>query len=486
MRSVVLLLAAFVMALVIYAAVVLGRGQDLRANQPVRGQDGWPAGLADEQKKPVKPGYDATVHLGLAGNVPLESLTVPLSVNVESGGEIERFVAQHEPMQSLVPKYAGPQIQRLDYRSPAEKGVVLMGARSPDVAVQEEAPPGVALPAATGDRPRFAKWSTPMVPAGRLWLMLCRSGQDNVYDRLYVDTDADGSLADESVMQGQEVEPRLDRPVFPPVEIRFPSEGGPVRYHLRVYSHQWTDHLDVYAYAAAWYEGRVTLGGKTLWCALVDNNSNGRFNDVATDPALADAIFIAPKAEDIVPGLDIQPHKRYLGRHIEVGGRLYAIEVPPGGGWIKFTPARAVPMGRIRVPDGVTRFSVWGKQGFFWCQPTGGVATVPVGTYKVHQWEVVRRDATGTAWQLRTDWGAAHSMPFAVEADKETALQIGEPAVSRLAVSRFGASCYLKHDFVSEGGDALLLKRNEKPPPTQLVIRSADGSHSQTLRVPYG
>ncbi|HUU91845.1 MAG TPA: hypothetical protein VM238_11640 [Phycisphaerae bacterium] len=386
----------------------------------------------------------------------------------------------------------GQEAQRLAYRSPTERGFNVMGARSAHLSVQEDPPPGVALPAPTGRQPRFARWSTPMVPAGHLWLMLCRSGKDNVYDRLYVDTDADGSLADETVVQAQETDPGLLRAGFPLVEVRFPGEGGPTRYQLRLYSHNWTDHLDAYVYAAAWYEGPVAIGGETLWCALVDNNSNGRFNDAAMGPGLADVIFLAPKAEDIQLGQDIQPDKRYLGRHIEAGGKVYAMEVPPGGGWVRFTPAPAIPMGRIRVPDGVTRFSVWGNEGFFFCRPVGGVAAVPAGAYQVHEWEVVRRDPSGVAWQLRTDscvpaYATSPENRFAVEAGKETALGIGEPAVSRFTVRRGRRDYYITHTFRSERGDRLLLlKRDERPPPTQLTICSADGSYSDTLRVPYG
>ena len=57
---------------------------------------------AIEEKKPVKPGYDVTVHLFLGGQVGLEDLDVPLAVGVESAGEVERFVAQHQAMQTLL------------------------------------------------------------------------------------------------------------------------------------------------------------------------------------------------------------------------------------------------------------------------------------------------------------------------------------------------------------------------------------------------
>lgn len=56
---------------------------------------------AVEEKKPVKPGYDVTVHVFLGGTVGLADLDVPLAVNIESGGEIEEFIAHHAAKQSL-------------------------------------------------------------------------------------------------------------------------------------------------------------------------------------------------------------------------------------------------------------------------------------------------------------------------------------------------------------------------------------------------
>jgi hypothetical protein len=95
---------------------------------PGRGNDGRPWSKPDEkrlpvdwridinnrqwtreamvEKKPVKPGYDVTVHVFLGGQVGLEDLDVPLGVSVESGGEIEEFIAHHQAKQSLTKKEA--------------------------------------------------------------------------------------------------------------------------------------------------------------------------------------------------------------------------------------------------------------------------------------------------------------------------------------------------------------------------------------------
>jgi len=58
------------------------------------------AGTKD--KKDLPTGHEVTIHLWLGGNVPLADLDVPLTVAVESGREIETFVADHEAKQSLL------------------------------------------------------------------------------------------------------------------------------------------------------------------------------------------------------------------------------------------------------------------------------------------------------------------------------------------------------------------------------------------------
>ncbi|HUU92158.1 MAG TPA: hypothetical protein VM238_13235 [Phycisphaerae bacterium] len=71
---------------------------------------GWGA----PEPKPGETGkYVVALHLWLGGDVALEELDVPLNVEVQSGAEIERFVAEHQAKQSLIqedapsPKGAG-------------------------------------------------------------------------------------------------------------------------------------------------------------------------------------------------------------------------------------------------------------------------------------------------------------------------------------------------------------------------------------------
>ena len=63
--------------------------------------------IPETGKTPVQKGYDITVDLYLGGNIDLKDLEVPLEIEVQSGGEIEQFIAHHQAKQSLVKP--GPQ-----------------------------------------------------------------------------------------------------------------------------------------------------------------------------------------------------------------------------------------------------------------------------------------------------------------------------------------------------------------------------------------
>ena len=58
-------------------------------------------------------------------------------------------------------------------------------------------PDGVALPKLNGS-PYFARWITPMDPAGGRWLCLDRTRKSGPYDRLFIDSSGNGRLDDKT------------------------------------------------------------------------------------------------------------------------------------------------------------------------------------------------------------------------------------------------------------------------------------------------
>jgi len=66
------------------------------------------SGIVPRDYKPRIPPPVVSLEVYLGGQVGLADLDVPLSVDVQSGGEIGRFVAEHEARQSLITTGAPP------------------------------------------------------------------------------------------------------------------------------------------------------------------------------------------------------------------------------------------------------------------------------------------------------------------------------------------------------------------------------------------
>ncbi len=170
------------------------------------------------------------------------------------------------------------EVHWLQYRTAREPRRVLgeyLGGCSVEVSAQK--PKRVKLPEFISDRALFAKWTTPMVKAGFLWIALDRSRKNGPYEVLYIDADGDNSLSDETPLrawwsQGQQAR-------FGPVALLFDGTDGPVTYHLNATFYSYRDHVRLYVNPGCWYEGTVDLDGTETRCVLADRNVNGTFND---------------------------------------------------------------------------------------------------------------------------------------------------------------------------------------------------------------
>ena len=70
----------------------------------------------------------------------------------------------------------------------------------------KKAPEGLTRPDLKGEPVIYAKWSTPMVKAGYLWLALGQSKANGPYDQLVIDADCDGALEDDTAIVAYRVD----------------------------------------------------------------------------------------------------------------------------------------------------------------------------------------------------------------------------------------------------------------------------------------
>jgi len=96
--------------------------------------------------------------------------------------------------------------QWLRYRSGQSVRQILGNIGSQQIKLSEEKPARVELPEFEADNPLFGQWLTPMIESGRIWLALDRSEKDGPYDLLFIDSNGDGQLEDESAVTAYQKE----------------------------------------------------------------------------------------------------------------------------------------------------------------------------------------------------------------------------------------------------------------------------------------
>jgi len=335
------------------------------------------------------------------------------------------------------------------------------------------APPGVALPKLNAP-PWFARWLTPMDPAGGRWLCFDRTRKSGPYDRLFIDSTGNGRLDDKTPIQA-----RLDSfsAMFPPTPLVFKGEDGPITYHLAFQFYQYDKTTQLLATSAGWYEGMVNFDGVKKRIQLIDGNVNGTFNDIAPDPYDSDRVQVEGD----------KTSERFLGRMLEVDGKFYRIEVARDGAFVKVQKAENVTLGRVRVPENISEFAAFGQNGHFVRKPVNGQFTLPTGNYRIFHWTISRKDEKNATWTL-SGYDFPTTARFVVAADKTAALEIGEPVQAVLKATE-GAKRQIDFSLQFEGRQKEsieMLRDGQRPRGPKLMLASANGSLCSTNSFEFG
>src|SRR5208283_1155421 len=151
--------------------------------------------------------------------------------------------------------------QWLEYHTSAE------GRTYHQMELTTNPPPGIALPKLNAP-PWFARWETPMDPAGGRWMCFDRTRKSGPYDRLFLDRAGNGRLDDQAPVQA-----RLDSnfAYFPATPVMFKGEDGPLTYHLVLRMYQYEKNpAQLLAASGGWYEGTVNFDGVKKHLQLID------------------------------------------------------------------------------------------------------------------------------------------------------------------------------------------------------------------------
>ena len=370
---------------------------------------------------------------------------------------------------------AAQQEQWLQYRSEREVSVIGMGSSRQSGELKPDKPEGVELPQFVDETPLFAKWNTPMVKSGFLWTALDRTHKNGLYDVLYIDSNGDGNLNDETAIKPY----RTDQysTYFGPVKVIFQIEDGPVSYHLNIRFYGYNQYRRLYISSGGWYEGDIDVGDKKLHCVLFDYNANGTFNDKSLEASRSDRIRIGTKSSR---------DTRFVGNYINIDGELYCPEIARDGAFIKLKKAEDIKYGKIRLQKSITEFSAGGEHGLFDIKPEDGVGSLPVGKYKINYWASERKGDDDAQWKLQGS-GFGSKGVFDVVEDKETELTVGEPIYAPLQVTERDSQLVFAQSLQGRDGERIELTRNgSRPRAPKVNIVSKDGEYNRTYSFAYG
>ncbi len=365
--------------------------------------------------------------------------------------------------------------QWLQYHSSRDSWQLLGDIVASYPEVVSEKPKEIELPDFKGEELFFARWPTPMVASGVLWMAFDRKSRDGPHDLLYMDLNGNGSLADESALEAYERDERNAK--FEPVKILFEGEDGPTTYHLNVTFYRSPNRTSLVLWPAGWYEGAIKVAGTKKHCVLIDHNANGTFNDKSLEANKSDRIRIGEKGDR---------DTRYVGNFIEVDGTLYKPEIARDGAYIKLSKAEDVKFGNIRLPETIIEFSAGGENGLFTLKPDKGTGSLPVGRYRINYWAIERKDEKGKKWKMQGE-GFSNKGNFDITEGAEKSLEIGEPIISTIEPQNRSGTRVFRHNLKGRLGERIeLTSDGTRPRAPRLNIKSKDGTYDRTFSFEYG
>lgn len=252
--------------------------------------------------------------------------------------------------------------------------------------------------------------------------VLDRSQTDGEYDLLYFDRDRDGDLTDEPPLAAKRLPPAKSiffvfeeseasaddghRWEFPLVELPLEVDGASTpyafRFTLRSYMLGSSKKVTASLAAAMCRTGTLEVAGEPHLFVLVDDNSNGRFDDrrargKSSSRGRGDVLFIDPSPEDAGNIFGSGSSRQYLTDLLCIGGEFYELGFTAGGETMTLAPT-TLPLGQLRLGTAPWTARVSSDHGVFDIEaPAQGTAKVPAGEWRLLSYTIEHPETPGKA-----------------------------------------------------------------------------------------
>ncbi len=308
------------------------------------------------------------------------------------------------------------------------------------------------LPALNGDKPLYGLLR---IGSREHLVVIDRQKEDSpFYDRLHIDLNLNGDLTETPPLLG---EARLQRRstlyecTFPPVDLDIIQAGHPLPYCIAIQVRQARTsdriffreddgdvQIDVHLTSAPHcaYSGEAEIDGTAYSFTLLDQTSNGRFDDrgrLSSHPGMrspyllysGDALQITQEGEN-------SPVRFLLGDSLAIGNRLFDLHIDIPSGWLRLEP-RTQPVGFLEFPYPVRAMSLLHETGSVMLYRVAEQVLVPAGEWRLQSYEMNQSDEWGDIWSIQAR-GSANTQPVQILEDTTTVFPGGEPLQASVSI----------------------------------------------------
>jgi len=268
-------------------------------------------------------------------------------------------------------------------------------------------------------------------------------------DRLWISRDGNWAKAIVCGQTSRRQASLSGQSVFGPVLLKLDHGDGPVDYHAMFYLREGRgDNVYAELKTACYYEDRIELDGKTRRVALVDNNGNGRFDDVGPSLSQSDWLLIDLNDDGRLDSYGLLYKEVFTtGKYLSLGGKCYDLKVAVDGASFSLDATKA-PMGRIKTGHKQPfRLVLFGEGSRLSVKSTSGELTVPCGKYQFVSADFFESEAAmeKSGLSLQGQASEKKDLPaILVVADKPAELTFGPPLTSQVTESSGGGA---EHTF---------------------------------------
>ncbi len=310
--------------------------------------------------------------------------------------------------------------------------------------------------------------------------------------QLYVDSDGDGDLSDETAIEAAASAPATGG-IFgalmgqprQPQEARFQTaalkvaDGAIVKFNARIY-HQDSQRAYLRVSPAVYRSGEIALGDEVYRVQFVDASFDGRYDTTFSLQTGSDSDWMAvdlnrdgtfdpmvPRSQEVVP----------LPRLLRLGEAYYSIDVSPDGSLLRLEPVQP-ETGTLDADLAGGRITLWSDSGGHVLNGADRPWTLPVGQYRAMEILLEQRDDAGVRWSLQSMGNTGRLGAFTLESGEVLTTSVGEPLLGTVSVSSGTRQASLGFSLRGQAGEeyAAGAERNGRrmPAPNFRIVDESD------------